>query len=88
MISEASFNDHFGSRSRDVNRLAFFDADQSPYDMFLSAPSRSQKVRTWIGDISLIGFGWALLVGCVMYPEAQIVGIAASGIALIFGRKS
>jgi hypothetical protein len=89
MISEAAFQQHFGARSRsaDVNRLAFFSPDQSPYDMLLAEPSRTRRIRTWIGDMSLIGFGWALLVGLVMYPEAQIVGIAASGLALLFGRK-
>jgi hypothetical protein len=89
MISEAALHQHFGARSRNanVNRLAFFSPDQSPYDMLLATPSRARRVKTFIGDMSLIGFGWMLLVGVVMYPEAQIVGIAASGLALLFGRK-
>ena len=88
MINEASLNEHFGTRVRDGNRLAAFAAHQSPYDMFVKAPSRLRKARSWVGDLLLIGFGWALLIGIVMHPEAQIVGIAATAVALAFTRKS
>jgi len=88
MINEASLNDHFGTRVRDGNRLAAFAAHQSPYEMFIQAPSRLRKARSWVGDLLLIGFGWALLIGVVMHPEAQMVGIAATAVALAFSRKS
>jgi hypothetical protein len=88
MINEASLNEHFGTRIRDGNRLAAFAAHRSPYDMFIQAPSRLRKARSWVGDLLLIGFGWALLIGIVMHPEAQIVGIAATAVALAFTRKS
>ncbi len=88
MINEASLNEHFGTRVRDGNRLAAFSAHQSPYDMFAQNPSALRKARSWIGDIVLIGAGWALLIGVVMHPEAQIVGIAATAVALAFSRKN
>jgi hypothetical protein len=87
MISEASFNENFGTRVRDGNRLAAFAAHQSPYDMFIQAPSGFRKARSWAGDLLLIGCGWALLIGILMHPEAQIVGIAATAVALAFSRK-
>lgn len=88
MINEASLNEHFGTRVRDGNRLAAFAAHQSPYEMFAQEPSGFRKARSWIGDILLIGAGWALFVGIVMHPEAQMVGIAATAVALAFSRKN
>ena len=88
MINEASLNEHFGTRVHDGNRLAAFCAHQSPYDLFIQAPSRMRKARSWVGDLLLIGFGWALLIGVVMHPEVQIVGIAATAVALAFPRKN
>jgi hypothetical protein len=47
-----------------------------------------RKARSWVGDLLLISFGWALLIGVVMHPEAQIVGIMATAVALAFTRKN
>jgi hypothetical protein len=88
MISDASLNEHFGTRIRDGNRLSAFAGHQSPYDMFIQTPSSLRKARSWIGDMLFIGFGWALFVGVIMHPEAQIVGIAATALALAFTRKN
>ena len=86
MISEASFNEHFGAQRPRHDRLAFFAGDQLPFEVLGAEPSRTRKLKTLVGDLVLIGGGWALLVGIVVYPQAQIVGIATCAIALLFAR--
>lgn len=85
MITEASLNAHFDTRTR-ADRRAFFAGAQLPLEVIGSPGLRRHRIRGWIGDWSLIAMSWALLVGIFVYPEAQIVGIAATAVALMFVR--
>jgi len=38
-----------------------------------------------IRDLVLIALAWAIFIGLVMYPAAQIIGIAACAVALLVG---
>ena len=87
MISSASLNESFGApRSRQDTQL-FAANDMWPYEAPARAASPARKLKTLVADLTIIGAGWALLVGIVVYPQAQIVGIAACAIALMLARK-
>ena len=58
------------------------------YDMLAASPSPAKKLKTFFADATLIAAGWGLLIGVVVYPEAQLVGVAACAIALFVARKN
>ena len=88
MISSASsFNQSLGAH-RARNEAQLMAADQAwMYDTLAASPSPAKKLKTLAADISLLVAGWALLIGIVVYPQAQLVGIAACAIALFVARK-
>lgn len=87
MISSASFNESFGApRPRGDAQLMAAD-DAWPYEVLASPAPRTKKLKTFVADVSLIVAGWALLIGIVVYPQAQLVGIATCAIALCLARR-
>ncbi len=48
---------------------------------------RGSRFTRLVLDASLIGLGWALFVGLVAYPQAQLVGMLGCGVAMLFTRK-
>jgi uncharacterized RDD family membrane protein YckC len=52
----------------------------------LEVESGSRFTR-FLLDATLILLGWALFVGLVAYPQAQLVGMLGCGIAMLFARK-
>lgn len=86
MITSSSFNENFGAPR--VRSDAQLMADQAwLYDVLAAPPSPAKKLKTLAGDISLIVAGWALLIGVVVYPQAQLVGIATCAVALFVARR-
>lgn len=53
-------------------------------------PSVSVFRRAFLAvrDFSLIASGWALLIGVIAYPEAQLVGVGACAAVLAAGSLS
>jgi hypothetical protein len=39
-------------------------------------------------DVTLIALAWALLVGVIVYPVAQLIGLLTCGVALAIGPRS
>jgi hypothetical protein len=50
------------------------------------AAADANGVAWTIRDIALIGLGWALLIGVILYPVAQLVGLLTCAIALAASR--
>jgi hypothetical protein len=49
-------------------------------------PSRAgRSLAATVSDLALIALAWAIFIGLMMYPAAQIIGIAACAIALLVG---
>ena len=87
MITSASFNES-RSAQRARSDAQVMAADQAwLYETLAASPSPAKKLKTLAADISLLVAGWALLIGVVLYPQAQLVGIAACAIALFAARK-
>jgi hypothetical protein len=87
VITSSSFNENFRApyQRRDAEIMA---ANAWAYDMLAASPSPARKLKTFFGDATLIAAGWGLLIGVVVYPEAQLVGVAACAVALFFTRKN
>lgn len=45
---------------------------------------RPQGVLRTVRDLAFIALAWALLIGIIAYPAAQLVGLLACAIALAF----
>jgi hypothetical protein len=87
MITSASFNETLGAR-RVRSDAQLMAADQVwLYETLSASPAPAKKLKTLAADISLLVAGWALLIGIVVYPQAQLVGITACAIALFVARK-
>jgi hypothetical protein len=50
-------------------------------DSFARSP---QGVLRTLRDLAFIALAWALLIGIIAYPQAQLVGLLACAIALAF----
>ena len=44
-----------------------------------------RSLAATVRDLALIALAWAIFIGLVMYPAAQIIGIATCAIALLLG---
>ena len=87
MSTSSSFNETLGAQ-RTRSDAQVMAADQAwLYETLAASPSPAKKLKTLAADISLLVAGWALLIGIVVYPQAQLVGIAACAIALFVARK-
>jgi hypothetical protein len=87
VITSSSFNESFAPQ-RARSDAQIMAADQAwLYETLAASPSPAKKLKTLAADISLLVAGWALLIGIVVYPQAQLVGIAACAIALFVARK-
>lgn len=87
MITSSSFSENLGAQ-RVRSDAQLMAADQVwLYETLAASPSPAKKLKTLAADISLLVAGWALLIGIVVYPQAQLVGIAACAIALFVARK-
>jgi hypothetical protein len=87
VITSSSFNENLGAH-RTRSDAQVMAADQAwLYETLAASPSPAKKLKTLAADISLLVAGWALLIGIMVYPQAQLVGIAACAIALFVARK-
>ena len=87
MITSSPFSENLGAQ-RTRSDAQVMAADQAwLYETLAASPSPAKKLKTLAADISLLVAGWALLIGIVVYPQAQLVGIAACAIALFVARK-
>jgi hypothetical protein len=87
VITSSSFSETL-SAQRVRSDAQVMAADQAwLYETLAASPAPAKKLKTLAADISLLVAGWALLIGVVVYPQAQLVGIAACAIALFVARK-
>ena len=74
--TQAQFAIQFGTDRRAAAPAAHPDMRTSRAGRSLSGTVR---------DLALIALAWAIFIGLVMYPAAQIIGIATCAIALLLG---
>ena len=55
-------------------------------DMPAAARGRPRIART-LRDLVLIVMGWAILIGAILYPAAQLVGLLTCAVALAIGSR-
>jgi hypothetical protein len=68
-----------GHGSAVVLQGAAFDLDTG------SAVRGSRGLAANIRDLGLIALAWVIFIGVILHPGAQLVGIAACGLALVVG---
>jgi hypothetical protein len=55
----------------------------APFDLDIAPRAAGRGLIRTIGDIGLIGLAWMIFIGVIFHPGAQLVGIAACGLALL-----
>jgi hypothetical protein len=55
----------------------------APFDLAIAPRAAGRGLTGTIGDICLIGLAWIIFIGVFFHPGAQLIGIAACGLALL-----
>jgi hypothetical protein len=51
-----------------------------------ASPGRPGQATGAIRDVALIALAWMILIGVIVYPVAQLIGILTCAIALVLGK--
>jgi hypothetical protein len=76
MLRQAQFAVQFGTDRRAAAHPAHSD---------MRTRRAGRSLAATVRDLALIALAWAIFIGLVMYPAAQIIGIATCAIALLLG---
>jgi hypothetical protein len=57
----------------------------APFDLAIARRGGGRGFIGTIGDLVVIALAWMIFIGVIFHPGAQLVGIAACGLALLLG---